>query len=99
MALGWEDLTVARTNGCADVFCPAGFLRDDNLVGHNGPLGRMDSTAFQKEHIANNTNSQAPFCPATRNARYLPNLNRETAMDWFERLSGFRETAYRSAAN
>jgi hypothetical protein len=59
----------------------------------------MDSTAFQKEHIANNTNSQAPFCPATRNARYLPNLNRETAMDWFERLSGFRETAYRSAAN
>src|SRR5439155_8990508 len=30
MALGREDITVARTNGGADVFCLAGFLRYDD---------------------------------------------------------------------
>ena len=76
MTLGREDISVARTNGGADVFCLAGFLRDDNLIGHNGPLGRMDSTAFQKEHIANNSNSQAPFCPGTPNA-YIYRIERQ----------------------
>ena len=32
MALGRENVTVARTYGGADVFGLAGFLRDDNLI-------------------------------------------------------------------
>src|ERR1019366_1189281 len=36
MALGRKDVSVARTNGGADVFGLAGFLRDDDLVSHNG---------------------------------------------------------------
>ena len=32
MALGREDISVARTNRCADVFCLAGFLRNDDLI-------------------------------------------------------------------
>jgi hypothetical protein len=38
MPLSWEDITVTRTNGGADVFCLAGFLRDDNLFCYDGPL-------------------------------------------------------------
>jgi len=58
----------------------------------------MDSAAFQKEHIANNSNSQAPFWPAARNARYLPNLNREIrsvirSQAWIQSL---RDGAYES---
>ena len=47
MALSWKNVTVARTNGCADVFCLAGFLRDDDLICHDGPFGWRDSTAQQ----------------------------------------------------
>src|SRR5664280_1414103 len=36
MALGRENVSVARTHGGADVFGLAGFLRDDDLVSHNG---------------------------------------------------------------
>ena len=36
MTLGWEDVSVARTDGGADVFGLAGFLRDDDLIGHDG---------------------------------------------------------------
>src|ERR1035437_5385199 len=36
MALGRKDFSVARTNGGADVFGLAGFLRDDDLISHNG---------------------------------------------------------------
>src|ERR1035441_4158330 len=36
MALGREDVSVARTHSGADVFGLAGFLRDDDLVSHNG---------------------------------------------------------------
>ncbi len=43
MAFGREDISVARTNGGADVLCLAGFLRDDDLICHDGPFGRMDS--------------------------------------------------------
>jgi hypothetical protein len=38
MALGREDIAVARTNSGADVFCLAGFLRYDDLICHDGPL-------------------------------------------------------------
>jgi hypothetical protein len=36
MALGRKDFSVPRTNGGADVFRLAGFLRDDDLISHNG---------------------------------------------------------------
>jgi hypothetical protein len=36
MTLGREDVSVPRTHGGADVFRLAGFLRDDDLVSHNG---------------------------------------------------------------
>ena len=36
MALGRKDISVARTNGGADVFCLAGFLGDDDLLRHVG---------------------------------------------------------------
>ena len=40
VALGREDVSVARTDGGADVFCLAGFLRDDDLICHASPSGR-----------------------------------------------------------
>src|SRR6266567_1240573 len=49
MALGRENVAVARTNSGADVFRLAGFLRDDDLIGHDG-LGwknRFDSGAVR----------------------------------------------------
>jgi hypothetical protein len=36
MALGWENVSVAKTNGGVDVFGLAGFLRDDDLISHDG---------------------------------------------------------------
>ena len=36
MALGRENVSVARTNGGADIFRLAGFLGDDNLIRHDG---------------------------------------------------------------
>jgi hypothetical protein len=37
MAFSREDFSVASTNGGADVFCLAGFLRDDDLICHAMP--------------------------------------------------------------
>jgi hypothetical protein len=45
MALGRENVSVTRTDGGTDVFGLAGFLRDDDLVGHNRLVRRIDSTA------------------------------------------------------
>jgi hypothetical protein len=59
MTLGWKDFSVPRTDGDADVFGLAGFLRDDNLIGHIGSFRRIDSTAARREHIANDMASQA----------------------------------------
>jgi len=42
MTLGREDVSVARTYGGADVFRLAGFLRDNDLISHNGSFGRID---------------------------------------------------------
>ena len=39
MALGWENVSITRTNGGADIFGLAGFLCDDDLICHDGPLG------------------------------------------------------------
>ena len=41
MALGREDVPVTRTDGGADVFRLAGFLRDDDLISHDGSFGRL----------------------------------------------------------
>ena len=41
MALGRENVSVAITNGSADVFRLAGFLRDDDLISHDLPLGQL----------------------------------------------------------
>jgi hypothetical protein len=45
MALGRKNFSVPRTNGGSDVFCLGGFLRDDNLINHDGSFGSADSTA------------------------------------------------------
>src|ERR1039458_2173965 len=44
MTLGREHVSVPRTNGGADVFRLAGFLRDDDLIGHKGSFRRIGST-------------------------------------------------------
>ena len=36
MALGRKNVSVTRTNRGADLFRLAGFLRDNDLIGHNG---------------------------------------------------------------
>jgi hypothetical protein len=38
MTLGRKDFSVTRTDGGADVFGMAGFLRDDDLISHSGSL-------------------------------------------------------------
>src|ERR1700756_3971145 len=58
MALCWKNITVTRTNCGADVFGLAGFLRDDDLICHDGSLGRMAGSngpilRLAIEHIEN----------------------------------------------
>jgi hypothetical protein len=43
MTLSRKDFSVTSTHGGADVFGLAGFLRDDDLIGHNGSFGIIDS--------------------------------------------------------
>jgi hypothetical protein len=45
MTLGRKDVSVARTNGGADVFSLARFFRDDDLISHDGFVSkdRFDS--------------------------------------------------------
>jgi hypothetical protein len=38
MALGRENISVAKTNGGADILRLAGFLRDNDLISHDGSL-------------------------------------------------------------
>ena len=52
MALSWKNITVARTNCGADVFGLACFLRDDDLICHDGPLGRIDLTACRSKNVS-----------------------------------------------
>jgi len=44
MALGRKNVSVTRTHRGADVFRLAGFLRDDDLIGHNDSFRKIDST-------------------------------------------------------
>ena len=55
MALGREDVAVAGTDGGPHVLRLAGFLRDDDLISHNGSLARIGEAC---EHIVNNLASQ-----------------------------------------
>ncbi len=73
MALCWKNITVARTNCGADVFGLASFLRDDDLICHYGPLGKMDLTI---EHIMNKMNVQVILNPNPDR----PSLGRFTAV-------------------
>lgn len=60
MTLGREDISVARANGGTDVFCLAGFLGDDNLIGHCGLVGRNEiRCAGRAEHTGNIVSPQA----------------------------------------
>src|SRR5215475_729417 len=58
MTLGRKDFSVSRTDGGANVFRLAGFLRDDDLIDHDwlGWKDRFD--AAELEHIANTMASQ-----------------------------------------
>ena len=62
MALGWEDISVARTDGTTDIFCLAGLLRDDNLMGFltNG-LPNVTSTGGTPTYTAG-----LPYSPSER---------------------------------
>jgi hypothetical protein len=63
VALGRENVSVTRTDGSADIFRLAGFLRDDDLIGHNGSFGGIDSTVKRRERIMNTAAPQAAFSP------------------------------------
>jgi hypothetical protein len=52
MALSWKNIPVARANCGADVFGLACFLRDDDLICHNGPLGRIERVLLFSSHTS-----------------------------------------------
>jgi hypothetical protein len=45
MPLGGKDFSVTRTDCGANVFRLGGFFRDDDLIGHDGSFGNIDSAA------------------------------------------------------
>ena len=59
MALSRKNVSVARTNGRADIFRLAGLLGDDNLIRHEGLVSRIGSRAQPQERIVNCHLSQA----------------------------------------
>src|ERR1700682_4899339 len=59
MALGRKNVSVARTNGRADIFRLAGLLGDDSLIRHEGLVSRIGSRAQPQERIVNSHLSQA----------------------------------------
>ena len=61
MAFGREYISVARTNGSADVFCLAGFLRDDDLIRHAKPFRTKSNSVTRLEHKGNIASSQPTF--------------------------------------
>jgi hypothetical protein len=91
MTLGRKNCSVTRTDGGADVFRLAGFLRDDNLISHNGSFGRIDSTAASLEHIVNMVSSQARLLTASSqrqcSAPYVPLIVSRRPMTLVELLT------------
>ena len=61
MAFSREDFSVASTDGGADVFCLAGFFRDDDLICHASPSGRNRIGRARLEHKENVVSSQPGF--------------------------------------
>jgi len=61
MAFGREDMSVTRANGGADVFCLAGFLRDDDLIGNARRLRKNSIRGALLEHKGNVVRSQPAF--------------------------------------
>ena len=60
MALGRQDISVARADGSADIFCLASFLRDDDLICHDGPTWEDVFNGVPiLEHIVNTIDVQA----------------------------------------
>jgi hypothetical protein len=85
MTLGRKDFSVTRTDGGADVFRLAGFLRDDDLIGHNGSFRRIDSAAARWKHIANKMASQAATEPRFESFRGALIVNHNHSRGTFER--------------
>src|SRR4051794_30849893 len=50
MALGRKNVSVARTNGRADIFRLAGLLGDDNLIRHEGLVSRIGSRVSSRTY-------------------------------------------------
>ena len=74
MSLGRKDFSVPRTDGSADVFGLAGFLRDDDLIGHIGSFRRIDSG--EREHIANEMVPGKLFGPRAYESRETGSIKR-----------------------
>ena len=55
MALSWKNVAVARTDGGTDISGLAGFLRDDDLICHDDPLGRTAGSKGPMLRIDNRT--------------------------------------------
>ena len=55
MTLGRKDFSVTRTDGCANVFCLAGLLRDDDLIGHDGSFRRIDPESVVRTYSEQNS--------------------------------------------
>src|SRR5829696_1441750 len=73
MTLGRKDFTVTRADGGAHVFRLAGFLRDNDLIGHDGVRGRdrFDRNR-NKERIVNVAGSQAARVASRRQEASRP---------------------------
>ena len=48
MALGREDVSVARTDGGADIFRLAGLLGDDDLIRHEQLAWGIDQRTYRE---------------------------------------------------
>jgi hypothetical protein len=60
MTLSRRDYAIEGTNSGANVIRLAGFLRDDDLISHNGSFGRIDS-ALADENVQRTTGSRKPL--------------------------------------
>jgi hypothetical protein len=51
MTFGRKDFSVTRADGGAHVFRLAGFLRDNDLIGHDGFVEGIDSTVTAIKNV------------------------------------------------
>jgi hypothetical protein len=84
MAFGRENVSVRRTNGAADVFCLAGLLRDDNLIGLIGLIGliRHSEAPERVKSLPRSRPAPEMACPpCVQKADHRENADRITASD------------------